>query len=133
MAYDYSDDVAFAVEMIAEYGRAVSFVKSSSTPGNPAKPLHGPDPEETPSLVVPGIMAAFVEPSSVIRLGASTEQKPGLWKNSTKIALVAPDGTNDFTTFTAITDADNSGWKIEHVEELKPGLVTVLYYVGVKR
>lgn len=129
MAYDYTDDVAFAVEMIAEFGRAVTFVKASATPADANKPLHGVGAPTT----VPDIMAAFVEPSSVIRLGASTEQKPGLWKESTKIALVAPDGTNDFTTFTAITDSDGSGWKIEHVEELKPGDTTVLYYVGVRR
>lgn len=132
MAYDYSDDVAFAVEMVAEYGRAVSFVKASATVADATKPLHGPGVGQPP-LTVPGIMAAFVEPSSVVKLGASTETTPGLWKKSTKIALVAPDGANDFTTFTAITDADGSGWKIEHVEELKPGDTVLLYFVGVKR
>lgn len=130
MAYDYTDDVAFALEMIAEYGRAILFVKQSSTPGNPAKPLHGPT---AAPLVVPDIMAVFVEPSSVIRLGAAVNQNPGLWKETTKIALVAPDGTNDFTTFTTITDTDGSGWKIEHTEELKPGDTALLYYVGVRR
>jgi hypothetical protein len=130
MAYDYTDDVAFALEMVAEYGRPVSFVKVSGTPGDATKPLHGPTVEPE---ILPGIMAAFVEPSSVIRLGQSTEQKPGLWKNTTQIALVAPVEGQDLATFTTITDSDGTGWKIEHVEALKPGLVTVLYYVGVKR
>jgi hypothetical protein len=52
VAYDYSDDVAFAQEMIAEFGRAVSFVKHSSTPGVEALPLHGPNLEETPLFIL---------------------------------------------------------------------------------
>lgn len=130
MAYDYSDDVAFAIEMIAEYGRAVSFTKFSAVPGDPTKPLHGPTEEP---IVVADVMAAFVEPSSVIRLGASSTNQPGLWKESTKIALVGQVEGQDLTTFSTIIDSDGSGWKIEHVEELKPGPTTVLYYVGVKR
>lgn len=130
MAYDYSDDVVFANEMIAEFGRPVTFIKHSGTPGDATKPLHGPSADP---LEVPGIYAAFLEPSSVVRLGQGTDQRPGLWKDSTRIMLVAPDGTNDFSTFHAIEDSDGSGWKIEHVEVLQPGATIVLYYVGVKR
>lgn len=130
MAYNYSDDVAFAVEMIAEYGRAVTFVKQLSAPANATKPLHGP---AAAPVVLSGIMAAFVEPSSVIRLGQSTDQKPGLWKETTQIALVAPVAGHDLTTFTTLTDSDGTGWKIEHVEAFKPGDTLLLYYVGVRR
>lgn len=130
MAYDYSDDVAFAQEMIAEFGRQIVLVKYSGIPGDANKPLHGPT---APPTRVEDIFAAFLEPSSVIRLGQSTEQRPGLWKDSTQIALIAADGANDFATFHAIEDSDGSGWKIEHVETLKPGATAVLYFVGVKR
>lgn len=130
MAYDYSGDVAFALEMIAEFGRAVTFVKQSATPGDAAKPLHGPS---AAPVSVGNVMAAFVEPSSVIRLGQSSETKPGLWKETTQIALVGAVEGHDLTTFTTITDSDGTGWKIEHVEVFKPGPTLLLYYVGVRR
>lgn len=130
MAYDYTDDVAFALEMVAEFGRPVSFVKVSSVPGDADKPLHGPTAEP---VTVPDIPAAFVEPSSVIRLGQSTDQRPGLWKETTQIALVAPVAGHDLATFTKLLDSDGTGWKIEHVEAFKPGDTLLLYFVGVRR
>lgn len=129
MGYDYTSDVDFAMEAIAEFGRAVSFVKQSTDLADVSKPLHG----ALPPLVVDNVPAVFVEPSSVIRLGASDNTNQGLWRNSTKIALVAPDGTNDFATFTGLVDSDGTSWKINHVETLKPGATVLLYYVGVKR
>lgn len=130
MAYDYTDDVAFAQEMIAEFGRAVVMVRASATPGDATKPLHGPSAAPTR---VTDVMAAFVELSSVQRLGAATTTGPGFWKEATKVMLIAPDGTNDFTTFTAVEDDDGNEWKITMADAFKPGDTVLLYFVGVKR
>jgi hypothetical protein len=128
VAYDYSDDVLTAQEMIAEFGRAVTFGKMSETP-NPTNPLHGPVAVPT---TVSGVMACFVEPSSAVRLGASSARER-LWKDATQIMLVAPDGTNEFDLFEEVTDLDGSVWSVGHTEKLQPGPTVLLYFIGVRR
>lgn len=128
MAYDYASDVAFAVEMIAEFGRLVDFHKVSETPLDVNKPLEGNGADTD----VSGVMACFVEPSSLRSLGLSLIVN-GVWKDSTQIALVAADGVNDFTTFTTITDSDMTTWTIANADKFQPGDTAILYYVGVKR
>jgi len=128
MAYDYSDDVAFALEMISEYGRLVDFHQLSETPVDPDKPLEGNGAPTT----IAGVWACFVEPSSLRQLGIRVTRE-GVWKDSTQIALVAPDGINDLTDFTSITDSDGSTWAIDATDKLRPGETTVLYFIGVKR
>jgi len=128
MAYDYSEDVAFALEMISEHGRLVDFHQLSETPVDVNKPLEG----NGAPVTVSGVWACFLEPSSVRQLGIRVTRE-GVWKDSTQIALVAPDGVNDLTDFTSITDSDGSTWAIAAADELRPGDTPVLYFIGVKR
>lgn len=129
MAYDYTSDIAFANEIIAEYGRPISFVKASDGAVDDTNPLAGPV-VATP-VRVDNIMAAFVELKSSTSLGLNTREI-ALFGESTEVALVAPDvaGTN-FKDFNFIIDTDGKQWKIEFTYVFKPGLVPVLYYVGV--
>lgn len=129
MAYDYTDDIAFAIEMVAEFGRAVSFGKLAEGV-NAADPLGAPTSAAPPA--VPGISAAFVYPSGVQNLGLRVSS-PALFKSAEQIAIVAADGVNDFAAFDMVTDIDGSIWKIVAVDVFKPGPVPVLYYVGVAR
>lgn len=41
MAHDYAGDVTFALDMIAEFGRLVTFHQLSEAPADPTKPLEG--------------------------------------------------------------------------------------------
>lgn len=128
MAYDYAEDLAFAQEMIAEYGRAVSLVKLSAPTVDPANPLGG---SSVPPLVVSGVMAAFVAPTGLVHLGALKNAK--LLKECEQVALVAANGANEFSDFDMMTDDDGSDWKIATVDEFKPGATALLYYIGVNR
>lgn len=106
MAFDYAPSVAFAQRMIAKYGRPVTFVRYKDTLGDAAKPLHGP---AAPIVAerVDNVIATFVEPSSLQSLGINTTRAPGIWGNTTQIALVAADGATDFTQFHAVLDPDD--------------------------
>jgi hypothetical protein len=128
MAYDYSADVAFATEMVAEYGRLITLTKEVQEVDS-ADPLGAPvaDPEE-----VAGIRAVFVYPSGLVNLGLSVRSRE-LMKESEQIAIIAADGTNAFDQFTGAIDSDGSVWAVNATEVFKPGDTTLLYYLGMKR
>lgn len=129
MTYDYASDVAFAQEMVAEYGRPVMFLKDDPGAVDAADPLGEPsgDPIE-----VDNVRAVVVYPSGLVNLGLSVNSRE-LMKESEQIAIVAPDGVNDFSTFTQMIDTDGSVWAIGKTEVFKPGDTTLLYYIGVNR
>lgn len=128
MAYDYSDDIAFAVEMVAEYGRPITLTKVARDV-DAANPLGTPAAVDT---VVADIPAVFVYPSGLVNLGLSVKSRE-LMKQSEQIAIIAADGANSFDQFTTITDQDGSEWAVMRCEVFKPGPVPVLYYLGVNR
>lgn len=127
MAYDYTDDVAFAVESVAEYGRAVKFKRLAETV-DPANPLAGP--VAAPALSDP-VPAVFVVLTGNNSLGIS-KRTVDLMKNSEQVALIAPSAI-DYAAQTHIVDFDNSVWKIDLIDKFMPGAVPVLYYIGVSR
>lgn len=131
MAYDYSRAVESVIRSITKYGRDVSFVRLKTGPLNADDPLAGPG-LPVAELTVPGISAAFLEPTGTARLGTSSRYVD-LWPDVSKIMLVAPNPAYDFSAFDIVIDADGSEWKIVHAETFKPGQVTVLYYIGVSR
>jgi hypothetical protein len=128
MAYDYSDDIAFAVEMVAEYGRPITLTKVTRDV-DAANPLGTPAAADT---VVADIPAVFVYPSGLVNLGLSVKSRE-LMKQSEQIAIIAADGATAFDQFTTITDQDGSEWAVMNCEVFKPGPVPVLYYLGVNR
>lgn len=127
MAYDYSEDVAFANEMIAEYGRSITFSKVVDAGADASDPLAD---SMDADIVSPPVMAAFVEITGLRALGMSVDQV-ALFKNSTSVALLAPDGFTDFAQFNFLNDTDGSLWKVNATSVLKPGNTVVLYYIGV--
>lgn len=128
MAYDYSDDVGFAREMIAEYGRAVTFVKASSALADPNRPALG----NAPPLTVAGVMAVGVELFGNA-LGNYIDRENALWKECQQVFMVAPSGAHQFHEFTSITDSDGGTWKIHVGSKLRPGDTDVLFFIGCKR
>lgn len=129
MAYDYSDDVAFAVEVVAEFGRVVTFIKKGAATVTAADALN---PVLAAPVEVPAIPAAFVYPAGTLNLGLSAASA-ALFKASEQIAIVAATPLHDFALFDFIRDFDGSTWKINKGETLAPGNARVLHYIGVSR
>lgn len=128
MSYDYSGDVAFAQEMVAEYGRLVTLT-------NDVQEVDASDPLGAPTadlVEVAGVRAVVVYPSGLINLGLSVRSRE-LMKEAEQIAIIAADGTNDFSQFTGMIDTDGSVWAVTKTEVFKPGDTAILYYLGVKR
>jgi hypothetical protein len=129
-AYDYSRAVATAQRLIARYGRLVALQGVSAGPADANNPLAGPGASPDP---IQGISAAFVDPASLRALGISARMS-SLFAACTQIALVAPvSGLPGFGDMKFLTDSDNSEWKINVIDTLKPGETIVLYFIGVVR
>lgn len=127
MAYDYTDDVAFAVEMVEEFGRGVQFVTLSETRDD-ANPLAGSTTQPTVSDPIP---AVFVAIAGLNELGASAEIRD-LLKAYEQTCLVAPS-TTDYEACQLIRESDGGEWKIGRVLKFMPGDTALLYYIGVNR
>lgn len=129
-AFDYSRPLATAQRLIARYGRLVALQGVSAGPADANNPLAGPAAAPDP---VTGVPAAFVEPSSLRALGISAQLQT-LFANCSQIALVAPvSGVPDFLDMKFLIDSDNSVWKINAIDTLKPGETIVLYFIGVAK
>lgn len=114
--------------MIGEYGRPITLVNDAG-PASAANPL-GP---AAARLEVPDIMGVFVRPSGYIKLGESFYMDPGMWEEAEKIVLVLPSLEHDFATFTRVVDEDEKSYKIFKTEELKPGSIPILLYLGLRQ
>ena len=128
MAVDYNRARATAKRMIDAYGRLITLVNDAG-PADPTKPLGPP----AARIEVPNIKGVFVRPSGYIKLGESFYLDPGLFPEAEKIVLVLPSLTQDYAKFTRVLDTDGKGYKIYKVEELKPGDVPILLYLGLKQ
>lgn len=130
---DYAALSQIANTLVAENGRAVTFIKMDRTPADPAKPWRGAAaPTATPAATL-AATAVFVEPSSASRLGISSEESD-LVKRSTQIMMVAlgSESSEDLRDYDQVLD-DGTHWKITTVEQLKPGDTSLLFFVGVAR
>lgn len=124
---DYAKLSKTAQRLIKENGRDVTFIRLNTTPTDAQKPWRGNAEPRGAGAQSAVYSAVFVSPSS---LGFKT-QADDLFKTSTKICIVAtPD---DLLDYNEVQDSDNVRWKIQHIEKLKPGPMTMLYYVGVAR
>lgn len=127
---DFVALAATAARLITENGRSVTFVALDETPAAPGQPWLGtPDPRAVPEATLV-LNAAFVEPSSVVRLGLAFETSDFI-KRADQIMIVAP-GTNDLEDFDEVQDSGTT-WKIGDVRVLRPASTTVLAFVSVAR
>ncbi len=131
MTIDVTALIATAQRLITENGRSVTFIEFNSTPAEADKPWNGPtDPRATPDSTA-AHDAVFVEPSSAVKLGLSSEASD-LIKRSDQIMIVSPGAAVDLRIYQEVDD-DSQRWKITAVEILKPGSSTMLAFVGVRR
>lgn len=127
----YNDMATLAEELINEFGRDITFIRFDQAESDSNKPWLGPtDPRTTPNATA-DIRGIFVSPTG---MGLSTVDED-LLKRSDEICIVAP-GVNSppFDLATANEMIDNSvSKKVLFTETLKPGDVTLLYFLGVAR
>lgn len=128
MAVDWNRTRETVKRNVDKYGRLITLVNDEG-PASPTQPL-GP---RKPRIEVTGIKGVFVRPSGYIKLGESFYMDPGMMEEAEKICLVLPSLTYDFARFTRIVDNDGQGYKIFKVEELKPGDVSLLLYLGLRQ
>lgn len=119
--------LAKARKLITKHGRLVTMIKKQGL-SNSTKPLHG----GAADLEVPNVRACFVFPSGFVELGHTREMFEGLWEQIDQIALVAYDGTNDFSRFHTIMDRGEEH-KIIRGYELAPSDLPIMYYIGTRR
>lgn len=127
MAYDYTDDVQFAIDSVSEFGRQIRFVTAGGAV-DAANPLGAP----VPAVPSSPVSAVFVYPTGVTDLGASKSVMENLRKTSEQVAIIAPSMI-DYEAATGVIDTDGSEWKISAVAKLMPGAIPLLYYVGLVR
>lgn len=128
MAVNWQRSRDLVTKAVNNYGRPITMLNDTG-PLDVTNPLGGPGQPQA----IQGVMAIFVRPSGYIKLGESSYMEVGMWEEAEKIALVLPSLTYDFARFTRIVDADGQGFKIFKVEELSPGPVPILLYLGLRQ
>lgn len=131
MAFDYTELVDTATELVAEFGRVVVLSQLNASPANPAQPWRGAtDPRAAP----PGtktVSAVFVDPSSLDALGREALRNESWVARAHQVAIIAT--TENLEKYDEMSDTDGELFKIVGVKMLKPGPVNLLAYVGVAR
>lgn len=115
--------VALAKEMIGDAAREVQFLSISKTPVDPAKPWQ---PQGTVENVVSG-NAVFVPIGSGLGTNFATED---MLKRIDLVAIVEPK--IDVVASHKVKDDTGKIYKVEWVQELRPGETKILSYVGLK-
>lgn len=124
--FDYSDAAQTALELTTEFGRDIKLVKISSG-SNIAQPWKGG--AQPPTYTVTKDRRAVVVGSNVL-YGAKMVDDD-LLKRVTHVAYAASEGET-LLDMEGIID-DNKLYKIEWMQELKPGPVPLLIYVGYNK
>ncbi len=117
--FDYTEMVATADELIQEFGRQVTFVKTSSTPSDVTKPWRGEVVADDSTLS--GVWAAIVP-------WMSEDDKDSV-RFGIKVCIVSASSfpSNDGETYDRVVDADGGAWHLHNCEIINPGGVRVLY------
>lgn len=117
--FDYTELVADADEIIAEFGRQVTFIKTTSVPRDSSRPWRGPSVSN--DTVLNDRWAAVVPYTS-------DDDKDAV-RAGVKMVIVSasqfPD--DDGELFDKMTDSDGSTWDLHNAQVINPGSVRVLY------
>jgi len=130
---DYGVLVTTVNALIKDLGRPVTVTRLDATPDDVGDPGGGKAaPRDTPAEEAL-VDAIFVHPDSAAELGM-TKMSDDLMKKTKDIAIVAPGPTGTFS----LDDADellDEGVtkKVSFVRKLRPGSVTLLYFIGLRR
>lgn len=126
MAYDYSDDLAFAQTVISEFGELYTFEKPGLTI-NPLDPL-GPSLDAPVTFQLAGVGVEVIG-TSFGRYVDITD----LVKNHSRVILTPGYAAEDIETFALVTDAAGVAWTIGEVMSFAPGNTKLLHFVGLNK
>jgi hypothetical protein len=130
VAFDYQPLADLSAELVAEFGRIVTFRELGDVAGTPSQPwLGAANPRSSPKQTL-DLSAVIVEPSSLNALGNDAVSDDFI-KRSQQIAIVY--SAVELAPFDEVLDTDGSIWKIALLSKLKPGGVLLLYFVGLTR
>ncbi len=118
-AFDYSDLVATADELLQEFGRQVTFIRTATTPTDATKPWRGEVVMDDTTLT--GVWAAIVP-------FMSEDDKDSV-RYGIKMVIVSGSSfpSNDAETFDRLVDADGGSWHLHDCDIVDPGGTRVLY------
>lgn len=126
MAYDYSDDLAFAQTVIAEFGQLFTFEKLGETV-NPVDPL-GPSLEAPVTFQLAGVGIEVIG-TSFGRYVDITD----LVKTHSRVILTPGYAAQDIETFALVTDAAGEAWAMGEVMSFTPGDTRLLHFIGLNK
>ncbi len=131
-AFDYSGLLAVSTRLITEFGRVITLSGLSAVSADTDKPWEGPASVAGTPLSLSGV---FVPPNTVRQfgltaLGAGTEFRD-LITFSEQIIITMP-GETDIRDYTNVNDG-GVVWGIIGIQVLKPGTVTLLAFIGIRR
>lgn len=130
MTFDYAAIAQTALELVTEFGKAITLRRLDTTPPDADMPWRGPvDPRATPAEEL-DVAAVMVEPSSLQTLGVNVKLIDWL-PRAQQIAIIA--STSDLSAFSELVDTDTSVWRCVGVSALNPAGTRLLHYVGVTR
>jgi hypothetical protein len=124
---DYSRIVQVAKRLLKSAGRPIKLRIANESSFNASRPWEGPSSGDDRYIFLDGV---FVEPDSAIRLGTGIEFDD-LVSKSEQIIIVSP-GETEFQQSIEVLD-DGIVWGITNIQILRPGLVTLLAFIGIKR
>ena len=127
MAKDYSGAAALAVRAMAKYGSAVSLLKESRTPNDPAEPWEGTSISKTRT---DNIMAVFVPLYGSREVSKAVAAIAGDIRRTMDSFLIAAIDGEDVRTFQGVVKGDRL-WRITEVHEIGPGDTILLYQIEV--
>ena len=133
MGIDYVQLAATAKALVDANGRQITIIRFDQTPADADKPWNGPsDPDASPDATAT-VVGCFVSTDERVFGGLTLDDD--LLKRTSEVCLVAPGTVSPpFDLLTANEIIDGSVHKkISFVQSLKPGAVTLLYFIGVAR
>jgi hypothetical protein len=129
----YASKAATAKRLINKRGRSIELIRLDESAANTSRPWKGPP--STPSETTLPLKGVFVPPNTVRKFGLSAlglgTQLEDMISMSDQVIIVA-QGEVDLRIFTEVLD-DGMRWGIFASQILKPGDVTLLGFLGVRR
>lgn len=119
MAFDYSNLIETASDLIAQFGRDLTLYKVTETPSNTSKPWRGNATTLT-KLALKGVFYSYQEKevdNEQIKVG---DQK------------VVVQTTSDIRNYSYLI-SENERWDIVNVMQTRPGSDTVVYTIQIRR
>lgn len=122
--------VTTAQRLITKHGRSVTLIEFAGS-DNTEEPWKGPDdprPDVARRLTV---SAVFIPPSGVSDLG-HTEISQDLFKDSEQVMMFSAGAQIEVGGFDEVEDGETR-WKIDTIQTLRPGTVSIISYAGLSR